>query len=111
MTRSKDRMHEATDFIRKVIADPDAYPQRFVSIPMDPDMVATVLSRERTRLVRFLLANGPSEDLHALADDLERNYASVSRDVGVLVDMGLLRTERVGRSKRITATGVPVIVS
>lgn len=111
MTRSKDRIHDATDFVRRVVARPEDYPERFVSIPMDPDLIRQVLSRERSRLVRYLQEHGPVASLHDLADALGRNYPSVSRDVGALVEFGLLDTEKVGRMKRIRATGRPVVVA
>lgn len=111
MSHSKDRIHEATDFIRRVVDHPDAFPERFISIPMDPDLVARILSRERSRLVRYLQEHGPADSLHDLAAALQRNYPSVSRDVGALVEIGLLATEKHGRTKRIMATGRPVIVA
>lgn len=111
MTYAKDRIHDATDFIRRVVDHPEAFPERFVSIPMDPDLIARVLSREKSRLVRHLQEHGAVDSLHALAAALGRNYPSVSRDVSALVEAGLLTTERHGRTKRIIATGRPVIVA
>jgi predicted transcriptional regulator len=100
----------ATDFIRAVAKAPAAYPETFISLPMDPDLIASVLSRERTRLVQYLLQHGPAHSVHALAEALHRNYASVSRDLGVLIDIGLVAAEQQGRTKELRATGRPVIV-
>lgn len=101
----------ATDFIRGVAKDPGAYPENFISLPMDPDLIASVLSRERTRLVQYLVQHGPSDSVHALAEALHRNYASVSRDVGVLVDIGLVASDRRGKTKELRATGRPVLIT
>ena len=106
----KKDIRSATDFIRAVIKDPDAYPDTFISLPMDPELIATVLSRERTRLVQYLQLHGPMNSVHRLADALHRNYASVSRDLGVLVDLGLVATQKKGKEKEIQATGRPILI-
>jgi predicted transcriptional regulator len=103
-------MRQATDFIRAVVRDPAAFPGSFISLPMDPDLIATVLSRERIRLVQLLQIRGPIDTVHGLADALHRNYASVSRDLGFLVGMGLVVTEKRGRRKAIQATGRPILI-
>lgn len=106
----KANIRSATDFIRAVVKDPAAYPDNFISLPMDPELIATVLSRERTRLVQYLQQHGPQNSVHRLADALHRNYASVSRDLGVLVDLGLVSTEKRGKAKEIQATGRPILI-
>lgn len=103
-------MKTATDFVRIVIKDPGSYPDSFISLPMDPDLIASVLSRERTRLVQYLERHGPAGSVHALADALGRNYASVSRDLGVLIDIGLVESRLQGKTKRLTATRRPVLI-
>lgn len=107
----KTSIKSATDFIRAVAKDPGSYPENFISLPMDPDLIASVLSRERTRLVQYLLKHGPTGSVHALADALDRNYASVSRDLGVLIDMGLVASEKHGKNKELRATGRPVLIT
>lgn len=106
----KTDIRTATDFIRAVVKDPAAYPDNFISLPMDPELIATVLSRERTRLVQYLQQHGPQNSVHRLADALHRNYASVSRDLGVLVDLGLVATQKRGKQKEIQATGRPILI-
>lgn len=108
---TKKSIKSATNFIRAVAKNPGAYPENFISIPMDPDLIATVLSRERTRLVQYLLKHGPSGSVHKLAAALDRNYASVSRDLGVLIDMGLVASEKHGKAKELRATGRPVLIT
>lgn len=107
----KKSIKSATDFVRKVAKDPKSFPQNFISLPMDPDLIASVLSRERTRLVQYLQQHGPADSLHALADALDRNYASVSRDVGVLIDIGLVAAEQKGKTKELRATGRSVLIT
>ncbi len=83
-----DPMRAAMDFVARVARRPEEYPERFVALPMDPDVIAAILSRERTRLLQFLAREGPTPSVEALAGALKRNYASVSRDVGVLEQAG-----------------------
>lgn len=78
---------------------------------MDPDLVTRILTRERMRLVMHLKRHGPCDSLRELADGLERNYSSVSRDLRELVEMGLVGSQRHGKQKRIHATGRPVIIA
>ncbi len=105
-----DPMRAAMDFVARVARRPEEYPERFVALPMDPDVIAAILSRERTRLLQFLAREGPTPSVEALAGALKRNYASVSRDVGVLEQAGLVRTELHGKTKWVAATGLPVVV-
>ncbi len=106
----RNEIKGATDFIRAFVKNPSAYPDTFISLPMDPELIATVLSRQRTRLVQYLQQHGPLDSVHRLADALHRNYASVSRDLGVLIDLGLVSAEKRGRTKEIHATGRPIII-
>ena len=107
---AKNEIKSATDFIRNFVQNPGAYPDTFISLPMDPELIATVLSRERTRLIQYLQQHGPLASVHRLAEALHRNYASVSRDLGVLIDLGLISAERRGKTKEISATGRPIII-
>lgn len=107
---ARNPMKAAADFIQAVVNDPASYPDSFISLPMDPDLIASVLSRERTRLVQYLEQHGPALSVHALADALDRNYASVSRDLGVLIDIGLIEARLHGKTKHLSATHRPVLI-
>jgi len=103
-------MWAATDFIRTVASSPERFPERFIDLPMDPDLILRILSRERTRLMQYLNDHGPVESVHALAEALDRNYASVSRDLGVLGEIGLVETHREGKNKSIRSTRLPILI-
>lgn len=103
-------MKRATAFIRKVIENPDAYPDTFIALPRDPALISKVLSRERTKIVDYLESYGPVGSLQALADALRRDKAAVSRDLDVLIEVGLVRSQRRGRRKELRATGRPIII-
>lgn len=109
-TKKSDPMRQATDLVRAVVEHPDDYPDRFVVLPMDPDVIARILSRERTRVVAYLQRHGPAPSLRVLAAELDRNYASLSRDVSALTSMGLVETIRRGKEKQIQATGRPILI-
>lgn len=105
-----DPMQEATAFIRQVVADPTAFPRRFVSLPLDPELIVALLSRQRLRMVQYLREHGPVGSVEQLAADLGRNYASVSRDVGALRGAGLLESHQEGHRRRLQATRLPIVI-
>lgn len=110
MSEKRNPMKRAFDFFDEVIKNPDAYPDSFVAIPRDPDLIAKLLSRERTKILDYLEKNGPLESLQMLADALGRDKGAVSRDVGSLAAVGLVNVSKNGRRKRLNATRRPILV-
>lgn len=103
-----DPMKAATRFIRKVAADPDAYPENFVAIRRDT--VAKILSGQRSRLLDILETHGPFPELKALAKALKRKPSAVARDLRDLEATGLIERRRHGKRVSIRATRRPVLV-
>lgn len=104
-------LRRASALARDVIAHPEQYPDRFVAIPLEPDPVASLLSRERLRLLRELRDEGPYDSVGALAKALGREATRVSRDVAVLSAVGLVLVERRGKAKRVRAVNRPIILA
>jgi predicted transcriptional regulator len=104
-------MKDALAFFDKVLADPDAYPDAFVALPRDPELIRQVLSPGRNRILDYLDEHGPTGSLQALADGIGRDKATVSRDLVLLVEVGLVEATREGRRKRLRATGRPILIA
>lgn len=104
----EENIDQAFDMMRDIIARPEAYPDEFIVLPLDPDIISKVLSPERIRLLHELRAQGPFSSVNELADCLGRDQSRVSRDVADLVEMGLVKSERDGKSKRVSASKKPI---
>jgi DNA-binding MarR family transcriptional regulator len=101
-------MKSATAFIRKVAANPSAYPDQFVAIRRDT--VAKILSGQRSRLLDVLEVHGPYREVQQLAAALKRKPSAVARDVKDLEAVGLVERRRHGRRVTIAATRRPVLI-
>lgn len=106
----KDPMREALDFIAKVVADPDAYPDSFISLPRDPKLINKLLSPARNGILDYLEQHGPTASLKELADGLHRDKSAVSRDLDLLIEVGLVESQKEGRRTRLRATGRPILI-
>lgn len=104
----EENIDAAFDLARAILANPDAYPDDFIVLPLDPDLIAKVLSPERIRLLHELRSDGPYDSVNDLAEALGRDQSRVSRDVAGLAEMGLVKTERDGKSKRVSAPKKPI---
>jgi predicted transcriptional regulator len=101
-------MRSATAFIRKVAANPEAYPRQFIAIRRAT--VARILSGQRSRLLDVLEEHGPFPEVSGLAKELKRKPSAVARDLRDLEAVGLVERTRHGKRVRIKATGRPVLV-
>jgi len=110
MTSEDRNVERGIALLRDAIANPEDYPDRFVCIPLDPDLIPKILSRERIRLMREVLEVGEFDSVQELAVRLGRDPTRVGRDLKDLEIRGLLSLEREGKRKRIKARPVPIIL-
>lgn len=119
MTRKRDarsrqvrrNLRRAFALARDVVQHPEAYPERFVAIPLEPETVRRLLSTERVRLLRQLRDEGPFDSVGELAEALRREPTRVSRDVSALAGAGLVVVERHGKRKRVRAPRRPIVLA
>lgn len=104
-------IRRAFALVEDVIAHPEAYPEKFIAIPLDDEVLSRLLSRERLRLLRVLRDEGPFDSVNALAAELGRAQSRVSRDLADLQVAGLVSVERRGKSKRVRATDRPIVLA
>jgi predicted transcriptional regulator len=109
--RVERNIERAFDLVREVADHPDRFPDQFVAIPLDPETLARLFSKERLRLLRVLRDAGPFESIGALADALERDQTRVSRDLVELVHAGLARIERRGKTKIVKASDRAIVLA
>lgn len=110
MTKKPDAMSDALDFLGKVIRAPEDYPDRFVAIPRSSPLLPKLFSKEPNRILDYLHKHGQVDAIQELADALGRNKSGVSRDVKLLMDVGLVSTTRQGKQKSIQSTEKVVLV-
>lgn len=89
-------MNKLIDF---ALAYPDLAPERVIIIDMKQDTWENIMTRARIELIRAINSERP-ESAKELARLLGRPVESVSRDLNVLKNYGILELVRVGRSKR-----------
>lgn len=88
----------------EILAHPEQFPDDFLCLPLDSEVIGHILSPERVRLLRVLRDDGPFDSIGALAAALGRDATRVSRDVTDLEVAGLVASERKGKEKRLAAT-------
>jgi predicted transcriptional regulator len=110
MGEVEKNIKRAFELTRRVAAQPDIFPDRFIAIPLDPELTS-VLSRERIRLLNLLREKGSFDSVNQLAKELGREQSRVSRDLAELVHFGLIEIEREGKSKVIRAQDAPIILT
>lgn len=98
------------DLTKDLLEYTERYPDFFVSMPLDPDLIPKILSRERIRLMKEVLDAGEFASVQELAERLGRDPTRVGRDLKDLEVRGLLALEREGKRKRIRARPVPIIL-
>jgi predicted transcriptional regulator len=101
-------MSDPFDELQQWLQDPGRHPDDAIHIPLE--LVPKILTPNRTRLIAHLERHGPADSVQALATDLGRNYASVSRDLGYLIGAGFLDVEQQGHRKRVKAAGRVIVV-
>lgn len=87
----------------------DHLPTDFTAMRLDYDLITSVLTRERIRIINHLREHGPVESLQELADALGRDKTAISRDLSYL-EADLVKVEKIGRRKRISAPDKPIIL-
>lgn len=107
----EDHIRHAFELARRVAEEPEQFPEHFVVVPLDPDVLKSVLSEERIRMLHAIREDGPFESVNELAGFLERDQSRVSRDLRTLVEAGLVITERVGKAKRVTASDREILLA
>lgn len=110
MGRAETNIRKAFQIMREIAANPDSYPDKFVAVPLEPDIVASIFTPERIRLLMLVREEGPYESLDALARAVHRDGAAVSRDLRILTEAGLVASRRRGRSKQIHGTRRPIVL-
>lgn len=106
--RNLDR---AFELAREVIEDPEAFPDEFVTLPLDEELVLHVLTRERLHLLRTVRDSGPFDSITQLADTVDRDPSRVGRDLTWLVEAGLIRLVQHGRAKQVQGTGRKILLT
>ena len=108
--QAKANLQKALEFTEKVMRNPERYPERFVVIPLDLEIIEKVFSHERVRILNFLRKKGPVESLNELSEELDRDPSRVTRDLDELETAGLILRTRHGNRTRIEAQDCPIIL-
>ncbi len=106
-TEMQRRIDVAFEFVGRVVERPDRFPDEAVLFLMDPAEVASVITKERLRILGKLEEEDyPS--LVALADALGRDVSRVRKDLLSLERLGLVKLSKSGNRIRArpTATGI-----
>lgn len=91
-----DDLKELTN---KAIEDPDGTPDRYSIVELSPEINYKVMTKERTKLLEQLKSNPNIKSITELSDEIGRPSESVSRDLRILENHGLIDLERNGRKK------------
>lgn len=106
-TEMRRRIDTAFEFLGRVAEHPERFPDEAVLFLLEPSEVASVMTKERLRLLRELGAKEyPS--LVALAEALGRDVSRVRKDLLVLERLDLVGFSKSGNRLRVrpTATGI-----
>lgn len=104
-------LDEAFSLAHEVIEEPEAFPDEFAVFHLGDETILKVLTRERLKLLRTVRDEGPFESIADLARRLDRDPSRVSRDLGWLVEAGLIRLEEKGRSKQVQGTDRKILLA
>lgn len=107
----QDRIDAAFRFSEQVVEDFDQYPDDFIAIPMTSELAGKLFTSARRQLLQDLLSHGEHESVAALAACVNRDPTRVGRDLQPLIDVGLVRAKTFGKTKHLSATNRPVILS
>lgn len=111
MAAVKKNIESAFELAREIIENPEKFPRKFLAIPLDPETVSRLLSKERIRLLRAVRTNRRFESVSKLALELKRDQGRISRDLAVLAKAGLVVVERRGKSKLVRASERPIVLA
>jgi len=101
------RIDAAFDFIERVLEHPERFPDESVLFLIDPQEIASIVTKERLHLLRELQRKEyPS--LVDLARSLGRDVSRVRKDLLTLERFNLVRSTKVGNRVRArpAATGI-----
>lgn len=87
------------ELTNKAIEDPDGTPDRYSIVELSPEINYKVMTKERTKLLEQLKSNPNIKSITELSDEIGRPSESVSRDLRILENHGLIDLERNGRKK------------
>lgn len=104
------RLDMAHDIFQRALAEPDAYPDHLIVIPLSLLAEGSLLSPARLETLMRLRRHGGYERLQDLADDLGRGKHRVSKDISALASLGLVHKHRHGRQMHIAAVGRPILL-
>lgn len=105
---AQDRyIKRAFDVLRDARRHPEKYPHDLVILPWNFEVLRKVFSDERVRLLLELRGQS-CESIDRLARRLRRDRTRVGRDIADLEEVGLIKTTRRGKTKRIEAKPVSV---
>ncbi len=107
----EDLIDAAFSFSEHVVEEFDQFPDDFIAIPMTSDLAGQLFTEARRQLLDELRAHGEYESIAALAACLKRDPTRVGRDLKPLIDVGLVQARPFGKTKHLSATNRPVILS
>jgi len=88
------------DTVESVLRDPskfDDLPDNMIFV-QDYEILRKILTEKRLELIRAIKVN-PNKNIDALAEILHRKREAVSRDLGILKEMGIIELKRKGKSR------------
>ena len=91
-----DDLKELTN---RAIEDPEGTPDRYSIVELSPEVNYKVMTKERTKLLERLKSNPDIMSITELSEEIGRPAESVSRDLKILKNYGLIDLERNGRKK------------
>ncbi len=106
--RRRGSAQAAKRLLHDLLEHPDRYPDDFVNIPLDEEVLPQILTPQRIRLLRVLRDEGPFDSVTSLAERLQRDVSRVSRDLTTLDN--LVELERTGKAKRVSYAGRPILI-
>jgi len=103
----RDRIDAAFDFIERVVKEPERYPDEAILFLLDPGEIASVVTKERLRILRELEGKDHTS-IADLARSLARDVSRVRKDLLTLARFDLVRFSKTGNRvhARPTATGI-----
>lgn len=109
--KHEDLIDAAFRFSEHVVEEFDQYPDEFIAIPMTSRLAGQLFTEARRQLLEELRSHGEHESVAALAACVDRDASRVGRDLKPLIDVGLVRAKPFGKSKHLSLTNRPVILS
>ena len=93
------RFDDLRELTNLAIEDPEGTPDRYSIVELSPEVNYKVMTKERTRLPERLKSNPEIMSIIELSEEVERPAESVSRDLKILKNYGLIDLEKNRRKK------------